>query len=93
MCSLWVASAGHLDDYASTKSLWFASDALFGQDETLDGVQMVPLGCPDGHKGKWTLTSVKLSEYSLPHNLSFLEHYIADLALYNSFHAGINILQ
>jgi hypothetical protein len=44
-------------------------------------------------QGKSTLTSIKLPKFSLSQNLSFLEQYIADLTLYNSFHAGINILQ
>jgi hypothetical protein len=77
----------------NTKSLWFASDMLFGQDETLAGVRTLPLGRPEDHKGKPTLTSVKLPESSLSQNLLFLEQYIADLALYNYFHARINIMQ
>jgi hypothetical protein len=60
MCSLWVASAGRPDGYANTKSLWFASDTLFRQDETLAGIRTLPLGRLDGHKEKSTLTSVKL---------------------------------
>jgi hypothetical protein len=57
--------------------------------KTLAGAQTLPLGHPNNHKGKLTLTFVKLPESSLPQNLSFLEQYIADLALYNSFHAII----
>jgi hypothetical protein len=74
------------DGCANTKSLWFASDTLFEQDETLASVRMLPMDRPDGHKEKSTLTSVKFLE-------SLLSQYIADLALYNSFHSGINILQ
>jgi hypothetical protein len=61
--------------------------------KTLASVQMLPLGHSDDHKEKSTLTSIKLPKSSLSQNLSFLEQYIADLALYNSFHARINILQ
>jgi len=77
----------------NTKSLWFVSDTLFGQDETLTSIRTLPLSRSDGLKEKYTLTSVKLPESSLSQNLSFLEQYIATLALYNSFYAGINILQ
>jgi hypothetical protein len=61
--------------------------------KALASVRTLPLGRPDGHKGKLPLTSVKLPKSSLSQNLSFLEQYIADLALYNSFHVRINILQ
>jgi hypothetical protein len=86
-------SAGRLDGYANTKSLWFASDTPFGQDKTLAGIRSLSLGRPDGLKGKPTLTYVKLPKSSLSQNLSFLEQYFADLALYNSFYTRINILQ
>jgi len=62
---------GCSDDCTNTKSLWFASNTLFEQDGTLAGVQTLPLVRPDGHNGKSTLTSVKLSKSSLSQNLPF----------------------
>jgi len=44
-------------------------------------------------QGKPTLTSVKLPESSLSHNLSFLDQYIKDFALYSYFHVGELMLQ
>jgi len=44
-------------------------------------------------QGKPTLTSVKLPESSLSHNLSFLDKYITDFALYSYFHVGELMLQ